>query len=140
MKIRRYIYFKIVNSCPAVPPESGGILGGKSDIITVFASDIGIAGNGYDEYIPNTEKLNQIISDWNEIGIEFFGIYHSHFPGGEELSNADKKYIAKIMEAVAEFKNELYFPLVFPGKKIIVYKAKFDGNEVSFIKDDVNLI
>ena len=81
-----------------VPPESGGILGGRNDVITNICLDKGILGKHPCSYTPDTRFLNQKIDQWAETGIQFMGMFHVHFGGTESLSEGDKEYIVRIME------------------------------------------
>ena len=95
------------NTCP---PETGGILGGQNEIITVEHFDRGMQTDRMCSYIPNIKELNDVIKQWQMKTISFIGIYHTHFWSVETLSEADKRYIDKILENMPlEFKR-LYFP------------------------------
>lgn len=72
MKIYRSIYEQLLNS-PLCPPETGGILGGTNEVISHIAPDRGFGD--YDQYIPDTERLNKIVNLWAESDISLMGIY-----------------------------------------------------------------
>lgn len=76
-----------------IPPESGGILGGRNDVVTNICLDKGILGKHPCSYTPDTRFLNQKINQWAETGIQFMGMFHVHFGGTESLSEGDKEYI-----------------------------------------------
>lgn len=137
IKILKEIYYKILFDTPALPPESGGIIGGKNNIISLFYADLGVKSNE-NEYCPDISKLNSIISQWSNQGIEFYGIYHSHYSSGTVLSINDKKYISKIL--INNPCNYLHFPIVFPKDKIISYKAEFKGKEIVFSRKKIVFI
>lgn len=138
MKIKTAIYYQILDNCPCTPVEVGGIIGADDEVINHFAIDED--GFEYGRYSPNTEYLNQIISEWENKGISFWGIYHSHYPSGEKLSNADVEYIKAIMLSVGDYYKELYFPVVIPKKKIFSYKAKLNDGVVIISNDQICLI
>ena len=138
LRILKSIYNCIVYNCPKVPPESGGILGGNKNIITTYMFDEGIKGNLYDEYIPNVDCINSTISMWQKQHIQFYGIYHSHFPGGDKLSISDEKYIEKIMKNMPYM--DLFFPIVFPNKGMIVYRAELLSSKLRLSKESLLLI
>lgn len=138
MRILQSVYNSIIDSCSQVPPESGGILGGKDNIITEYMFDKGLKSNLYDEYVPNVDFLNSIISEWQKHSIQFYGIYHSHFPGGHALSDADKQYIAEIMQSITYRK--LFFPIVFPKEDMLVYRAEFTNKQLRLSKESLILI
>lgn len=127
-----------MSSCPPPPPESGGILGGRKNIVTAFVFDSGLENDLYDQYIPNVDYLNHAISEWQKQGIDFYGIFHSHFPGGKELSTADKRYIEKIMHSMPD--NKLLFPIVFPNESMTPYKVSFTNSQLRFSKENLILI
>lgn len=138
MRIKSEIFNSIILDFPNIPIEAGGILGGTSGAITKYILD---SGKGeYGKYTPNTKMINKIIFDWAEKGIEFYGICHSHYPTGEKLSSADIEYIKRIMIALSDLYDYLYFPIVIPQKKIIPYKAEIANNNILISKDKLFLI
>lgn len=141
MKILEETFNLVLSHVPKVPPETGGALGGRNQIISHCAFDNGSEGsNGYDIYAPNTQLINQTIRQWAEAGIEFYGIFHSHFPDGIMLSNRDKQYITRIMLAMLPQINHLYFPIVLPQKSMIVYRADKQGHEVHIVSDQIEIL
>ena len=138
MQILQSVYNNIINSCFQVPPESGGILGGADGIVSNYVSDKGLESNLYDEYVPNVDFLNSIILKWQKHNIQFYGIYHSHFPGGYDLSDGDKQYIAEIMESIPYRK--LFFPIVFPKEGMLVYRAEFTEKQLRLLRESLILI
>lgn len=140
MNILHNVLGELLCSLPSAPPEMGGILGGKSGIISTFVIDAGLESfNNYDHYSPNIQKLNQVINDWAKKEISFCGIFHSHFPGGDQLSLGDKKYIQRIMLSMPPDTNTLYFPLILPTG-IIGYQANRSGSQVRICRDDINIL
>ena len=99
IKIKSEIFNSIILDFPNIPIEAGGILGGTSGAITKYILD---SGKGeYGKYTPNTKMINEIIFDWAEKEIEFYGICHSHYPTGEKLSGGGVSfYIEKIWEDI----------------------------------------
>lgn len=139
MEILRHTY-ELLCSLPCAPPETGGILGGKAGITSTYAIDLGLHSfDSYDHYYPDIKKLNQIINDWAEKGISFYGIFHSHFPGGKQLSLGDKKYIFQIMMAMPQEVSELFFPIILPDK-MVGYRASRCGSEIHICRDDIKII
>ena len=141
MKIFRETHDLILSCIPKVPPETGGILGGKNQIISRCVFDQGSENsNGYDIYAPNTKLLNQTILQWAETDIEFYGIFHSHLSNGNLLSNGDKRYITKIMLIMPQQISYLYFPIVFPQKSMIVYRADRQGHKVQIVSEQIEIL
>lgn len=141
MKITGQTYSLILSCVPKVPPETGGILGGKNQIISHCVFDRGSDdSNGYDIYAPNTKLLNRTILQWAETNIEFYGIFHSHFSDGSLLSNGDKRYITKIMLVMPQQISSLYFPVVFPQESMIVYRADRQGYEVHIASEQIEIL
>ena len=141
VKISGEIFQLILSHVPQVPPETGGILGGKNQIITHCVFDNGSsASNGYDIYAPDTHLLNQTIQQWAERGIEFYGIFHSHFPSGTMLSNGDIQYITQIMQTMPPQISALYFPIVIPQNTLIVYRADRQGQTVQIVSVPIEIV
>lgn len=140
MKIKRDIYEKILYSCPVVPPESGGILGGKFEIIDTVVFDSGEKVLESAVYIPDVNKLNSILVHWQKEGISFYGLFHSHPNGQEELSQDDIEYINTIMLSLPQAVSSLYFPVVFPKSHIIFYKAINQNHNISIFRDNINIV
>ena len=61
-------------------------------------------------------------------------MFHTHAYQWDSLSGADIYYIKNIMDAMSAKIKFLYFPIVYPGKYIKVYKAL--KNSVPFIMSD----
>lgn len=141
MKIQRKIFEEIIRTIPLVPPESGGLIGGTHQIITHFIFDSGTTfSNGYDRYVPDVSFLNSVIQQWSEIGINFYGIFHSHFPNGIQLSNGDKKYISHIMNAMPQYINSLYFPIILPRESIVAYRADRCHEDVPIVCEEIEIL
>ncbi len=124
------------------PPETGGILGGvKGDVISHFImDDIKEKPIAACSYSPNVEFLNQCIDDWYKNGIEFKGIFHTHFAGVKTLSKADEKYINEIMSVMPDTVKTLYFPIfVLPDRVLVPYKAEKNGIEISIVVDELKI-
>lgn len=140
MRIFNGILEEILLNIPPVPPETGGILGGSEDIISVYAVDDGIKTiEQYDHYFPDTDRLNCIIQNWSKNGIDFYGIFHTHFPGGVTLSNGDKKYITRIMNSMPQQIHHLYFPILLP-KETVVYRADRVDGQIQIVGDDIEIV
>ena len=137
MFIYENVLCQLLNFVPDVPPETGGILGGMGGVISRFWLDV---GNQYDIYVPNVEKINQIISDWQKAGIEFYGIFHSHSENNESLSSADKRYIVKIMRSMPPQVTHLYFPLVYPKVRVIPYRAEISNQCVTIVQETIEIM
>ena len=92
-RMTKDVYQLIINSCPNNQTETGGILGGKNSVISEFVFDAGLDSKESGCYYPDTVTLNRCVSDWEQHGIDFYGIAHSHFREHTELSSGDKEYI-----------------------------------------------
>lgn len=140
MNISSAIYRDIVDNCPQVPPETGGIIGETSGIVTHYMFDSGNCfSNGYDVYAPNVTLINRTITYWAHNRIRFCGIYHSHFPDGVDLSESDRQYIKRIMAAVPQERVSLFFPIVLPRKEMIAYRADRNGTQIRILRDKIKL-
>ena len=139
MRIKKDVLIDLLASIPNAPPEMGGALGGNKNVILTYMLDIGTETNNYDHYFPNVEKINHEIKNWMHVGIEFYGIFHSHFPGGDELSLSDKRYIRQIMLAMPFEVSKLYFPIILPTG-IVGYQANRCGSQICIFRDDIKII
>lgn len=124
MVITEKVVSKIFENIGDVPPEIGGIIGASDLCIDYVAVDIGFTGVKACSYMPNVKFLNDVIKEWQEEGVEFKGIFHSHYFGIKTLSDGDKKYIRLIMRSMPVEIESLYFPIaVMPERELVVYKA-----------------
>lgn len=139
MRILRSVTDKINDSISGLPPETGGILGSSDNkIIDTVVFDLPAPENTRPcSYFPNVEFLNQNIDQWQNNGISFMGIFHTHFGGVKTLSSGDKKYINAIMCAMPKGINTLYFPLyVLPERELVCYKAERLNGSVEILQDN----
>lgn len=141
MKICKEVLNDILNSMPIIPPEAGGIIGGKKGKINIWEFDLGYKEEGC-MYCPNVESLNNTIEIWINEGFDFMGIFHVHFGGAKTLSEGDKKYIQEIMNAMPDAIKKLYFPIIVqPEKELCSYKAVRNlWGEIKIKPDKVKII
>ncbi len=121
MIILQSVYHTLLYGFPAVPPEAGAILGIKKGIVCTCSLDCSQMITDRAIYTPNVALINRTIQQWKENDISFCGIAHSHPSGEEQLSGSDIKYIKEILAAMPESISELFFPLVFPGEKVLSF-------------------
>ena len=67
MVIEKEIYNSIISSASPIPPESGGILGGKDDIIIELLQDKGLPSSRMCSYYPNVKLMFTKIDDYNNM-------------------------------------------------------------------------
>lgn len=141
MKIHKEILNHVLVDMPSIPPEAGGIIGGKNGEICLWEFDRGCGDMGC-VYRPNVISLNDKIAGWMDNGFDFMGILHVHFGGAGCLSDGDRTYIQRIMKAMPDSIEQLYFPLfVQPQKELISYKAVRDKfGEIEIKQDEVVII
>lgn len=126
MRISKSVIDTINNSISDLPPETGGILGSydKELIDEVVIDSPSPTNTRPCSYFPNVDFLNQNIKLWQDNGISFAGIFHTHFAGVKTLSSGDKKYIDAIMKSMPSYIEYLYFPIfVLPDRELVCYKA-----------------
>lgn len=141
MKILKAVYDSLLREMPSLPPETGGILGGRCGMITHYRLDKGRCTlTSPAHYQPDIELLNRVIQQWQSNKIEFYGLFHSHYSRDTRLSHGDRKYIAKIMLAMPPDIHTLYFPLVLPGATMIGYQASRNGTAVQIVCDKIELL
>lgn len=134
VRIQEQVLQKIIKSCLPVPPETGGYIGKKADIICEFEFDPGIAQVNAGIYVPNVTLLNGVMKKWNDDGISFCGILHTHLPGQESLSAEDKRFITDIMTLNKNIFTMLYFPIVIPGNGLFFYQAERREDKVKITR------
>lgn len=140
MKIEKEILQAIISKMPNVPPEAGGIIGGREECIRIWEYDEGKQKCGC-IYEPNVEYLNAVIEEWNAKGYSFMGIFHVHFGGAANLSAGDIEYIKKIMRAMSPMITRLYFPIVLkPENVVYFYLVHMNENKLEVIRDEVLLV
>lgn len=143
MKIRQEVYDKISAVANSMNLEIGGILGSsKNGIVTDMVADLpdNAVGCKFD-YSPNIDFLNTQIENWSENNIDFLGLFHTHFSGSKNLSDADVEYIKAIMNASKGIVEYLYFPLfTLPDNELTVYKAYFNDADIAVDKDELIII
>lgn len=138
MIIGNKTYQEIISIQNNMPPETGGILGGTDGCVTTIAYDCGKIGTKKCSYTPDVDMLNQTINEWQDRGIDFMGIFHSHFFGVKTLSEGDKRYILHIMRNMPKSVSFLYFPLiVMPERVMVVFKAEFVKDHLVIVKDGI---
>lgn len=140
MHIKRDVLKEILNQIPPAPPETGGIIGGRDQIVSLFEMDPGIDTVNPGCYTPDTVNLNLTIHQWKRVGIDFYGIVHSHMRGQTELSNGDIEYIKNIMRSMPAEIMCLYFPIVIDGKEMYSFKALKAPKSIKIKKDFIIII
>lgn len=141
MKILHCVYENILNNYPIPPPEQGGILGMKNGIVCEYYHDNSCSISDKAVYEPDVDCLNRTIEEWDERGVLFAGIIHSHISGQDSLSSDDKLYIELLFRVMPEWMNELYFPIVLPEQRqVISYVAKKSDETANIQPDEVYII
>lgn len=141
MRIKKEAYYKLLK-CQQVPPEIGGILVGSKKIVDTVVFDVSQVhsiGVGI-RYKPNTKYLNEQLFMFDNKGKAFMGMFHTHAYQWESLSNADVQYIRTIMNKMPIGIDELFFPIVFPSKKIKSYIAKRGKYQIEIYEDEIELV
>lgn len=136
MKIKNDIVIKLL-LLPEAPPERGGLIGGKNGVVTEFFLDESVGSTTEAIYEPNIKMLNDVLANWFNNDIEFYGIVHSHPKNESELSSGDVEYIERIM-INSELGVERYFPLVLPGV-IIPFVAVREESGLKIQKEILNI-
>lgn len=140
MFIKKHIYINIVEGCPTVPPEIGGIIGGSGETVSHLWMDHTCDFRESAQYIPNLGEINRRIRNWERKGIQLLGIFHSHLDGQNILSHADREYIIKIMLAMPAKTQYMFFPIVIPKQGIYAFKAIRKAHEIFILSDVVNQV
>ncbi len=117
--IRESVYQSIKNTLGTYEPEKGGLLGSKNGIISSFYYDEH-ALTGDNTYIPNIDKVNEILLKWESEEVTFAGIIHSHPYLKKNLSFADIDFAKRIIEINCSDLYTVHFPIVIP-KHVEIY-------------------
>lgn len=133
MKISKELLNEIIMKLPSELPETGGIIGGNSDVVTEYW--IEIPKEKVDGfmccYIPDVDKINEMIQEWAKKGVEFMGMFHTHYFGVDTLSEGDISYIKEILAAMPDGISKLYFPIfIFPDGRMVLYVADKQKKDV----------
>lgn len=119
--------------------EIGGIIGGRKNTVFVVCFDKMEIQYNMGVYTANVEYLNSVISKWQNDSIEFYGIFHTHINGVRELSKGDIDSIYAIMNDLPNDISKLYFPLIIPNNKVLLYSAERLKHEIKITKEKVVL-
>lgn len=138
MKIKHEIYEQLINM-PEVPPELGGILGCVDGIICDVFFDSQYSTMSSAIYKPNIVTLNKKIIEWQEVEIDFCGIFHSHPLKQTELSQCDIFYIRNIMNVMPLSIDILYFPIVIPRNNIYLNKTERANGSIIITKESIQI-
>lgn len=143
MDITKEVYAKMIRGVAGAAYETGGILGENAGVVCHIELDMGLGQPGLNKcyYSPDTKKLNTCISVWQKHNINFCGIFHSHLGNNETLSEGDLRYIRRIMFAMPEQIEKLYFPLiVLPQNKMKLFTAVRQGREIKIAGDSYRIV
>lgn len=130
MRIKRSVYRALCKTLTALPPERGGILGMKDGVVCIYYLDDGPVPTDRYAYVPDVPKLNTVMHRWQQQGIQFAGIFHSHPNPQTWLSIADREYIQKIMQAMPGSISRLHFPLIVPNIGMVGYRSEKASGEI----------
>jgi len=112
MRISLAVLEQIRRTVGSLPPEHGGVLGGRpeSGVVTEFFFDRS-ARRSTVTYSPDDQLLNRLFTeDWNPKGIRLMGFVHSH-PGLRQPSAGDLSYSRRILESIDDL-DRLLIPIV----------------------------
>lgn len=130
------------NSIENIPPETGGIIGGDGRKVTEIVIDKKSDLSAHCcSYSPNAAYLNDCIDKWYKNNVVFMGMFHTHFVGVRTLSVADEEYINKIMQAMPDNVQSLFFPIyVLPNRELVSYLAKKTCNGIEITEDELLIV
>lgn len=140
MKIKKSVYEQILEFCPIVPPETGGIIGSHSTVIDTVAFDDCNNTMQAAVYVPDVVRLNRVLAQWQENNIHFFGMFHSHLKDQETLSGDDIEYIKSVFLNLPHTITGLYFPIVIPNSHILSYKVIIQNHNIIITSDKIYLV
>lgn len=103
----------IIEAIGTQEPEQGGALGmDKNGVVTHFYHDEDASVSGC-TYTPSNKEITQVIQRWEQDGIRFCGMIHSH-PGTAGVpSPGDMEYAERILAAMPEtLAGTMHMPIV----------------------------
>ena len=141
MIITQAVYNKIDSTIGSLTPECYGVLGRKNDVVTEYI----FCGSSHEKLcLIDAQFINSRIADWEDLGIQFAGIVHSHPYRGGYLSAGDKRYIMKLAEINNQLLRDyqLYFPIALPSDVMhsfvmVGYKLVHCNSESIICHDDI---
>lgn len=105
---------KIIEGIATKKPEHGGALGMDTktgQIVRFYLDDQGARTSV--EYSPDAEKITEIINSWEEEGIAFCGMIHSHPGQFCQPSEGDYRYAKRILAAMPQtLKGRFLMPIL----------------------------
>ena len=140
IKIAASVYQRMMMDMPYPPPESGGILGSRDGVVCKIYLDQSQQSQTSLIYQPDIEQLNHQIQAWQQDGIRFAGMFHTHIAEEETLSGDDLAYIKRIVHVLPKGYGQLFFPIVIPNTKIIMYSATAHKRDVFVGQEDIEII
>lgn len=135
MRIIKNIFNELLETFAQSPIESGGILGEKQGIIVRFSFDNVYTSDR--EYVPNVMFLNKTIQLWQEQGVHFAGIVHSHPNGLYMPSPDDEKYAKKILSLNSTL-NKIFLPIVYYADSVLNIKSWYYDRKLH--KDKIKIL
>ena len=112
----------------------------KNDVVCSCVFDTSLSPTNSAVYIPNVDFLNTKICEWEQKGIAFSGIFHSHPANQPELSSDDIEYIKVIFQSMPTTIKTLYFPIVLPNVALVSFKAIYKKDAVHILEDKIKII
>lgn len=109
--------------------ETGGFVGINNNVIVEYVFDEGVVFSNIFTYRPDVKRFNEFIVMCKHKGIEKYGILHTHLNEEGTLSNSDGVFINNIFEVNHQI-DEMYFPVIIPGKTMRIFKGKRTTNRV----------
>ena len=140
MEITKAVMDALKCRISGMPPETGGIIGSHDNkTVDEVILDLPDPANTRPcAYFPNVDFLNRHIAVWQNSGVFFKGVFHTHFMGVRTLSCGDISYINTIMDTMPPQIDTLYFPLfVLPDRELVCYTATRVNGTVDLYAEDV---
>lgn len=133
MRIKADIYEEMREFFKSSPFfERGCVLGSENGLITHIYKDEGNRQEG--EYVPDIDRINVVLEEWFEKGVDFVGLAHSHPNGLVLMSKNDEEYMEELKRL-----NELdiiYFPIAsFDRNGNYLIKAYALKEEAIYVED-----
>lgn len=121
--IKQELLNAILNASVGFSYETGGFIGLRENQICYFMFDSGVRLNCMGRYYPNADSMRLFLENRRQDKLSGIGILHTHLCGDSSLSRGDVTYIYQIFHANPDLR-EMYFPVVVPGRKLCMYLAE----------------
>ena len=110
LKMTLQVLLKVISTIGCQKAETGGILGGKDDVITHYHFD-DTSNTTKVTYSPNVDVVNNKLEQWNDLQIRLISFFHSHPGKHNRPSVGDLSYAKVILNGIDDMEC-LWLPII----------------------------